>query len=110
MLGTDGAYLARRPARTVPASFERPAGGYDRRSVPLTAIVIHVTRPGTRANALVAAAASRLGRETPVADDRGHIRILLEEAECAAWDHVHDALDAAGDDWHEHLHINPRPG
>ena len=23
---------------------------------------------------------------------------------------VHDALDAAGDDWHEHLEVNPRPG
>jgi hypothetical protein len=23
---------------------------------------------------------------------------------------VNDALDAAGGDWHEHLHVNPRPG
>jgi hypothetical protein len=77
--------------------------------VPLTAIVIHVTRPGERAAALVAAATSHLGRETPPADERGHIRILLEEPEGAAWDRVHDALDAAGDDWQEHLHINARP-
>jgi hypothetical protein len=38
------------------------------------------------------------------------VRILLEESEGAAWQRVHDALDAAGDDWHEHLHVNARPG
>ena len=77
--------------------------------MPLSAIVIHVTRPGERAAALVAAASSELGREVPAADERGHIRILLEEPQGAAWDRVHDALDAAGDDWHEHLHMNARP-
>jgi hypothetical protein len=78
--------------------------------VPLTAIVVHVTRPGGRANELLAAVAEQLGRGTPIPDERGHVRILLEESEGAAWQRVHDALDAAGDDWHEHLHVNPRPG
>ena len=77
--------------------------------MPLTAIIIHVTQPGKRAGVLLDAATSHLGRETPAADERGHIRILLEEPEGAAWDHVHDALDAAGDDWHEYLHMNARP-
>jgi hypothetical protein len=77
--------------------------------VPLTAIVVHVTRPGGRANELLAAVAKRLGRGTPIPDERGHVRILLEESEDAAWQHVQDALDAAGDDWHAHLHVNPRP-
>jgi hypothetical protein len=77
--------------------------------VPLTAIVVHVTHPGDRANALLADVAGRLGRQTPTADDRGHVRLLLQEPAGAAWDHVHDALDVAGDDLHEHLHLNPRP-
>jgi hypothetical protein len=77
--------------------------------VPLTAIVVHVTRPGGRANELLAVLATELGRETPM-DERGHVRILLEESEAAAWQRVNDALDAAGDDWREYLHVNPRPG
>jgi hypothetical protein len=77
--------------------------------VPLTAIVVHVTRPGGRADELLAAVAKQLGQESPIPDERGHVRILLEESEGAAWQRVNDALDAAGDDWHEHLHVNPRP-
>jgi predicted Rdx family selenoprotein len=77
--------------------------------VPLTAIVVHVTRRGGRANELLAAVAEHLGRETLVPDERGHVRILLKDVEGAAWQRVHDALDAAGDDWHEHLHVSPRP-
>jgi hypothetical protein len=78
--------------------------------VPLTVIVVHVARPGRRASELLAAVADHLGRETQAPDERGHVRILLEESEGAAWQRVHDALDAAGDDWHEHLQVNPRPG
>jgi hypothetical protein len=78
--------------------------------VPLTAIVVHVMRPGRRADELLAAVAKHLGRGRQIPDERGHVRILLEESGGAAWQHVHDALDAAGDDWHEHLHVNPRPG
>ncbi len=78
--------------------------------MPLTAIVVHVTRPGRRANELLAAVATQLGRETPIPDERGHVRILLEESEAAAWQRVNDALDAAGGDWHEYVHLNPRPG
>ena len=76
--------------------------------VPLTAIVVYVTRPGGRANELLAAVAKQLGRGPPIPDERGHVRILLEESEDAAWQRVNDALDAAGDDWHEHLNVNPR--
>ena len=56
------------------------------------------------------AVAKDLGRGTQIPDERGHVRILLEESEGAAWQRIHDALDAARDDWHEHLHVNPRPG
>ena len=78
--------------------------------VPLTAIVVHVMRPGRRADELLAAVAKHLGRGAQIPDERGHVRILLEESEGAAWQRIHDALDAAGDDWHEHLHVSPRPG
>lgn len=78
--------------------------------MPLTAIVVVVTRPGRRADDLLAAVADEIGREPKAPDERRHVRILLEESEAAAWQHVHDALDAAGDDWHEHLRLSPRPG
>jgi hypothetical protein len=78
--------------------------------VPLTAIVVHVTRPGGRADELLAAVAEQLGRGPQIPDERGHVRFLLEESEGAAWQRVNDALDAAGDDWDEHLRVNPRPG
>jgi hypothetical protein len=76
--------------------------------VPLTAIVVHVTRPGNRADELLAAVAKHLGGGTQMPDERGHVRILLEESEGAAWQRVHDALDAAGGDWRGHLHVGPR--
>jgi hypothetical protein len=53
--------------------------------VPLTAIVVHVTRPGRRADELLVAVAKHLGRGTQIPDERGHVRILLEESEGAAW-------------------------
>src|SRR5512132_3036027 len=62
VLGTGGAYLPR-----------RATGRLRSLCVPLTAIVIHVTRPGARADALLAAATRRLGRGTPAADERGHV-------------------------------------
>jgi hypothetical protein len=76
--------------------------------VPLTAIIVQVTRPGDRADALLTAIARQLGRETPSADERGHVRFLLELREGEAWDRVHDALDAADADWHHDLSMNPR--
>ena len=78
--------------------------------MPLIAIVVHVTRPGRRADELLATVATQLGREAPITDERGHVRILLEESEGAAWQRVNDALDAAGADWHEYFHVNARPG
>ena len=38
------------------------------------------------------------------------MRILLEEPLDTAWQHVYDGLGAAGDDWQEHLQLNPLPG
>ena len=75
--------------------------------MPLTPIVVHVVRPGARSDALLAALAGHLGREVQPPDERGHARILLEEPLAAAWQHVRDGLAATGDDWEEHLQLNP---
>jgi hypothetical protein len=34
----------------------------------------------------------------------------MQEPPAAAWQHVHDELVAAGEDWEEHLQLNPLPG
>jgi hypothetical protein len=78
--------------------------------VPLTPIVVHVVRPGERADELLAALAGHLGRPLAPPDELGHVRILLQEPLAEAWQHVHDGLDAAGDDWQQHLQLNPLPG
>jgi hypothetical protein len=78
--------------------------------VPLTPIVLHVVRPGARADELLAALAGHLGRKVQPPDELGHVRILLEEPLGPAWQHVYDGLGAAGDDWQEHLELNPLPG
>ncbi len=77
--------------------------------VPLSAIVVHVTRPGRRADEILASLGETLGHRMMPPDERGHSRILLEATEGVAWQRVQDALDAAGDDWPEHVHVNPKP-
>jgi hypothetical protein len=77
--------------------------------VPLTPIVVHVVRPGGRADELLAALSTHLGRKVQPPDELGHVRILLEEPMAAAWQHVRDGLDAAGEDWRQHLQLNPLP-
>jgi hypothetical protein len=67
-----------------------------------------VTRPETRADELLATVAKDLGGGTQIPDERGHVRILLQESEGAARQRVHNALDAAGGDWRGHLHVGSR--
>ncbi|MGZ6343666.1 MAG: hypothetical protein ACXWOT_11700 [Candidatus Limnocylindrales bacterium] len=78
--------------------------------MPLTPIVVHVVRRGERADELLAELSSHLGRAVAPPDELGHVRILLQEPLALAWQQVHDGLDAAGDDWQEHLQLNPLPG
>jgi hypothetical protein len=77
--------------------------------VPLTPIVVHVVRPGDRAEELLGALSRHLGRAVSAPDELGHVRILLQEPLVPAWQHVHDGLAAAGDDWEQHLQLNPLP-
>ena len=78
--------------------------------MPLTPIVVRVVRPGGRADELLAALADHLGRAVAPPDELGHVRVLMQEPPAAAWQHVHDGLVAAGEDWEEHLQLNPLPG
>jgi hypothetical protein len=79
--------------------------------VPLVSIRIVVTHPSERADDLLATAARRLTRKAIAPDDNGVAHILLDDAPSsgAAWDDVHDALEAAGEDWSDYLHLGPRP-
>jgi hypothetical protein len=77
--------------------------------VPLTPIVVHVVRPGARAEELLVALSRHLGQEISAPDELGHVRILLQEPLVPAWQQVHDGLAAAGDDWEQHLQLNPLP-
>lgn len=91
------------------ASGRRAAKGLLCCQVPLTPIVVHVVRAGARADELLAALAGHLGRTVQPPDEVGHVRILLEEPMGPAWQHVHEGLAAAGDDWQEYLQLNPLP-
>jgi hypothetical protein len=77
--------------------------------VPLTPIVVHVVRPGARAEELLVALSSHLGRAVSPPDELGYVRILLREPLAPAWQRVHDGLAAAGDDWEQYLQLNPLP-
>lgn len=79
--------------------------------VVLVPIVVHVTQVGDRATALLADLAVRLHRGTLTPDEHGCVRILFDDVDTSAeaWDAVHEALEAVGGDWHDHLHMNALP-
>ena len=65
--------------------------------------------PPNPADVLAADMRRHLGRAVGPPDERGHVRILLQEPLVPAWQRVHDGLAAAGDDWEQHLQLNPLP-
>jgi hypothetical protein len=85
------------------------AAGYAA-AVPLVPIRIVVTRPGKRADELLAAVARGLARDAITPDDNGVAHIVFHDAPSsgAAWDEVHAALEAVGDDWSDYVHLGPR--
>jgi hypothetical protein len=70
--------------------------------VQIRLIVIH---EGERANALLIAVAHRLGLSGLTPDEHGDVYIRLEAAAGETWQRVRDALDAAGEDWWEHIYL-----
>jgi predicted Rdx family selenoprotein len=74
-----------------------------------TEITVRVIRRGPRAQELLAAAAGHLGKAALEPEDLHAVRIGLSERGPVAWERVRDALDAAGSDWREWLHLEARP-
>ncbi len=74
-----------------------------------TTITVRVIRRGPRAGELLIAAGQILDRPSLEPDDRGYVLIELPERGPNAWERVRDALDRAGSDWREWLHLEARP-
>lgn len=76
--------------------------------VALVPIVVHVTKPGGRATALLADLAVRLHRGTLTPDEHDCVRIVFNDVgtSAEAWALVREALDAVGGDADDHLHLN----
>ena len=72
-------------------------------------ITLRVIRKGPRSAELLHATGAKLDKGAIEPDDRGFVRIELPERGPAAWERVRDALDAAGTDWREWLHLEARP-
>jgi hypothetical protein len=70
------------------------------------AIRLIVIRDDARAREVLGAVARRLGLGALEPDASGDVFVSLEpSAEGDAWQRVRAALDAAGDDWWEYLHL-----
>ena len=74
-----------------------------------TEITVRVARKGPRADELLGSVASHLGKGDLEPDTRGMVPIEFSERGPVAWERVRDALDAAGSDWREWLHLEARP-
>lgn len=78
--------------------------------MPEAVITLHVLKRGDRARQLLDSVADQLGLAPVEPDDHRVVRLTIGNARPPrAWERVRDALDAAGDDWREWLHLQPRP-
>ncbi len=71
-------------------------------------ITVRIWRKGARAEELIERLGQELGREA-VPDDHGIVRLRMDGRGPKSWDAVRDALDRAGSDWREWLHLESRP-
>ena len=73
-------------------------------------ITLRVLKRGPRAQQILDAVTERLGVGAVEPDDHRVVRLGMGNARPPrAWERVRDALDSAGDDWREWLHLEPRP-
>jgi hypothetical protein len=72
-------------------------------------ITLRIIRKGPRTTAILEDLAARLRQRTLEPNERGAIEVRLGGRAPRAWEEVRDALDAAGDDWRQWLHLAPRP-
>lgn len=71
-------------------------------------MTLRLTRKRAPADLLVRLA-SELAVDRLEPEDDGTVRIRLAGRGPKAWEDVRDALDRAGPEWREWLHLGPRP-
>jgi hypothetical protein len=74
-----------------------------------TMITVRIWRKGARAHELLERLGRELGRDDVVADEGGLVRLRMDGRAGKSWDTLRDALDRAGSDWREWLHLESRP-
>ena len=72
-------------------------------------ITLRVLRKSPRTDEILDQVAERLRQKELEPNDRGAIEVRLGGRAPRAWEDVRDALDAAGDDWRQWVHLAPRP-
>jgi hypothetical protein len=74
-----------------------------------TVITLRIWRKGPRGQELLERLGQELGRSDVVADDAGLVKLRMDGRAGKSWDTLRDALDRAGSDWREWLHLESRP-
>ena len=72
-------------------------------------ITLRIWRKGPRAHELLERLGTELGRGDVVADDAGQVKLRMDGRGGKSWDSLRDALDRAGTDWREWIHLESRP-
>ncbi|CAA9492860.1 MAG: hypothetical protein AVDCRST_MAG85-1326 [uncultured Solirubrobacteraceae bacterium] len=72
-------------------------------------ITLRLLRKGPRGQALLTRVREQLRDGAVGEPDNGIIEVRLPGRGPRSWDEVREALDAAGSDWREWLHLSPRP-
>src|SRR4029077_6642890 len=91
------------------SAIHRSAAAYDPRTVAETLITLRILRRGVRTDELLGHLAHRFGGARLRRDDFGAVEIRVSGRAAVAWDELRGALDAAGSDWRQWLHLGPRP-
>jgi hypothetical protein len=74
-----------------------------------TLITLRILRDGARTDELLGRVERRFGGDRLRRDDFGAVEIRVSGRGAVAWDEMRDALDAAGSDWRQWVHLPPRP-
>ncbi|HEX2088157.1 MAG TPA: hypothetical protein VHF89_20895 [Solirubrobacteraceae bacterium] len=74
-----------------------------------TTFTLRLLRKGRRGEELLDRLGAELGRGAVVVDDGGIVKVRMDGRGGKSWDALRDALDRAGSDWREWLHLESRP-